>query len=298
MDRHPSIQRIGGTGVWPLRQRLEACPDPCRRAYATRALGYPLQQAVMFMFAVVASGALNGFAGAAVAEANENASAQVARMDELWAARDRLDALREFIDVGNQTLALDPESYEAAWRVAHAYWWVAYRSEERTLKKGMATKAMDAAKRAIGLNPKRVEGQFIYTVALGEYGSSIGIITAIREGLGGKFERGALKAYELDRDFDGGGPMIALGRFYYMLPWPLRDLKKSRRYLEELRSRHPEALIGRVYLAETYYALGDKDEARAELELVLKTELPPAADPDGPFSKQLAAEILRKWRAS
>ncbi len=273
--------------------------EPRRRSCATRASWRGVfEHVVPLVAAVVAGLAADGFAGAGAVETADDPAARIARMDELWAARGNADALRESMDLCNRALVADPESYEAAWRLARGYWWVAYRSEDRTLKKAMAVKAMDVARGAIALNADRVEGHYFHMLSIGEYGGSIGIVTAVRQGIGGKFENAALRAYELDRDFDGGGPMVALGRFYYLLPWPLRDLKKSRRYFEEARSRHPDTLFGRVFLAETYYALDERALARAELDFVLNAALPPAAGPDALLSKQRAAEILRKWQAS
>ena len=100
------------------------------------------------------------------------------------------------------------------------------------------------------------------------------------------------RAYELDKHYEDGAPIVALGRFYHLLPWPLRDLERSAAYLEEARRTHPTALFGRVYLAETYYALGREQEARQELELVV------AADPNGAEWEepaQIARADLGRW---
>ena len=79
-----------------------------------------------------------------------------------------------------------------------------------------------------------------------------------------------------------------------VLPWPKRDLQRSRQFLEELRQRQPNALTGRYYLAETYRALGDNDAARRELEFVLDHDSTPAPDdPEAP--SVLASSALREW---
>jgi predicted Zn-dependent protease len=83
-----------------------------------------------------------------------------------------------------------------------------------------------------------------------------------------------------------------------MLPWPLRDLNQSRRYLEEARQRHPHALWGRVYLAQTYYALGQERAAKTELRAVLA--LDPLADkqPEDTPAKAAAMQQLVEWYGS
>ncbi|OFV90194.1 MAG: hypothetical protein A3J75_00555 [Acidobacteria bacterium RBG_16_68_9] len=201
----------------------------------------------------------------------------IGRMDRLWAQRETAEALHDLVALGMIALAIDPQSYEATWRLAQAYFWVAHTQPDRLFKKAMAAKASERAQQAVEIQPERVEGRYLYAVAVGEYASTIGIMKAVTEGVAGKIETAALKAYELDRDFDSGAPMMLLGRYYYMLPWPKRDLDRSRRYLEELKSRHPKVLTGRCYLAETYYAQGEKDQARAELDFVAQNGAQPCA---------------------
>jgi hypothetical protein len=79
-----------------------------------------------------------------------------------------------------------------------------------------------------------------------------------------------------------------------MLPWPKRDLPRSRQYLEELKARHPTALMGRFYLAETYHALGDDEAARRELDFVKQSHVAAARD-DLESPTVLADAALREW---
>jgi hypothetical protein len=218
----------------------------------------------------------------------------IARMDRLWAGRDRPGAMYDLMSLGAVAQAIDAESYEVQWRSSRAAFWVARTQSNRVVKKAMAVRATALAERAMALAPARAEGHYFYAVALGEYATSTGIIRAVREGLAGKIEAAALKAYALDRDFDAGAPMVVLGRFYFVLPWPMRDLVKSRRFLEELLQRHPSGLTGRYYLAETYHALGEDDAARRELELIIHDASAKATDdPEAP--NVLAGSALREW---
>jgi hypothetical protein len=218
----------------------------------------------------------------------------ISRMDRLWSDRGRPGAIHDLVTLGMVAQAIDPQSFEVQWRTSRAVFWVARTQSNRFVKQAMAVRARDLAQHAITLVPERVEGHYFLAVALGEYATTSGIVRAVREGLAGRIEGAALKAYEIDRDFDRGAPMAVIGRFYFMLPWPKRDLERSRQFLEELRQRHPNALTGRYYLAETYRALGDDAAARRELEFVLEHERTPAADdPEAP--SVLASSALREW---
>lgn len=103
------------------------------------------------------------------------------------------------------------------------------------------------------------------------YANAIGVAQAFVRRVGPDFERAMRRAYEIDRHFDDGSPMVALGRYYYELPWPLRDLEQSMRLLEEATASHPESTRAHLYLAETYHALNRPLDARRELAMVLAT---------------------------
>ncbi len=222
---------------------------------------------------------------------DEGLVALVAQMDRLWNARETQGTIPSIASLGMIAYAIDPTRADASWRLARAYWWVARTQANRSIKKALATKANEWAERAMRAAPQRVEGPYYEALSIGEYAATIGFIEAVRQGIGGRVERAALRAYELDRDFDGGGPMVVLGRFYFVLPWPLRDLEKSRRYLEELRQRQPTKLIGRYYLAETYHALDEPKRARAELDHIMSSQ----PQPDDGEATHLAQEALAGW---
>jgi hypothetical protein len=195
----------------------------------------------------------------------------IKQMDPLWSGRERPGALQDLIKMGTATLEKDSDNYEVLWRVARAQFWVAHTMGDRFVKKAVAAQAMATAERAVAAGPARVEGHYLYAISVGEYALTIGSVRAFSEGVAGKIESAGLRAYEINRDFDNGAPMAVLGRYYFSLPWPRRDLDRSRRYLEELRVRHPKSFEGRLYLAETYRDLGDEARARAELRYIVKT---------------------------
>ena len=229
------------------------------------------------------------------AQDGESADALVARMDDLWARRDAQSAMPEIVSLATTGLANDPHSYEVEWRLARAYFWVANTQSNRVAKKAVAVKGVEWADRARTQRPDRVEGHYFYAIAVGEYASTIGIMQAVMDGVAGRIETAASRAYEIDRDFDHGGPGTVLGRFYYLLPWPKRDMAGSRRYLEEVVARHPRKLIARVYLAETYYDLGEHDRAREQLAFVLANDVEPGSELDRPAPKALAQDSMQRW---
>ena len=217
------------------------------------------------------------------------------RLDELWQARATDPSLRASIEYGTAVMQAEPDNFDAAWRLARATRWLALTSSKDEAKRRLATKAMKWGQRAIKLRPDRVEGHFYYMMAIGEYGGTLSIPRALYEGIGGKFEQSGFRAYEIDRGFEDGEVITALGRFYFVLPWPKRDLAKSRSFLEEGARKHPQILMNFVYLAELEYEEGQPDKARAALERVLQPAAPVSRSEEQSEARALARAHLEKW---
>jgi hypothetical protein len=190
-------------------------------------------------------------AGAPSAEDHAGIDAAMARMDGLWAQRDKSDALQELVAVGTNELALDPHSYDAEWRVARAYFWVAYTQPSRVAKKAMARTAMEWADHARTDRPDRVEGHYLFAIAAGEYADTIGAGQALVEGLAGKVESTALRAYAIDRDYSNGLRARCSALLFHAAVADARS-ERSRRYLERSRAlATPGALIARLHSRRT-----------------------------------------------
>ena len=189
-------------------------------------------------------------------------------------------------------LADGADEFDVQWRIARAYfWWSDWQGDNAT-KKRLGKKGMTAGAKAIELKPDRVEGHYFYALCVGEYSLGISIIKAITQGMEKKFKKSAEKAASIELDFDGGGPLNALGRFYYELPWPKRNLKKSRDLLTKNLKSVPDSARTRVYLAETLIALKDKKGAKEQLDYVLANEPQAINKADGNRYKK-RAEALR-----
>jgi tetratricopeptide (TPR) repeat protein len=102
------------------------------------------------------------------------------------------------------------------------------------------------------------------------------------------------RALEIDRLYDGAGPLRAMGRYWYKLPWPKRDIKKSVQYLKEAVEAASFSMRGRVYLAESYLKGGDKKLAQAELRKALEMQPDLAREVDAARWKKRAGELLKE----
>jgi tetratricopeptide (TPR) repeat protein len=199
----------------------------------------------------------------------------------------KADALAEKGGTGNLLKAADmyarasdmnPASYEAAWKACHAYREYCNQSKERDASdwqgicKKYAKMGMKYGERAIALEPDKIEGNFWYGCSVGNYADGVSVLTALREGLKDKTQSSFEKSYAINKMYHDGGPIKALGRFWYVLPWPMNDKKKSLAYLREYQKLFPDDAEGQVYLAEVLMDTKNKEEAKTLLQ---KTALSP-----------------------
>ncbi len=214
----------------------------------------------------------------------------------MWAERARPESVDRAIQIGTAALAQHPSDYDLAWKLARAYYRKGDMAPEKSPeRRDLYASAQRYAQAAVKLDPDRVEGHCYYGLITGDYGGTLGIISAATQGIASTFEREVKRAYDIDRDFDHGSPMLGLGRFYFELPWPKRDLDRSRKYLEELKQRHPNVLLGRIYLADTDHALGDDTAARRELQYVLDHDPVPDRAVEEHDIKADAQQRLGSW---
>ena len=168
--------------------------------------------------------------------------------------------------------------YTANWKCARAYRDYGNKAKKNGVdgwKKICAEygkKAMGYAAKAVTIDPGSVEGQYYYGLSVGAYSDGVSIFTALSEGLKDKTQTSFEAAYKLDKNFNKGGPILSLARFWAVLPWPLKDKKKSLEYYREFQTTpfydgNAEAY---VFLAELLQDIGGKENNAEANELLEK----------------------------
>lgn len=218
--------------------------------------------------------------------------------DQLWGCRADPDKAKASIDAYQEVLSINPDSYEACWKIARAYFYLGDRLPEtkelRGRHKELGENGMLYAERALQLNPEGIEGNYYYALSLAQYSIGISIVKALIKGLASDYERHLGKALVINKEYDSGGPLRAMGRYWYRLPWPKRNLEKSIDYLEESIEVEPLSIRGYVYVAESYLKDGDKDRAKKALQKAISIEADPGLEVDAKRWKGRADELLRK----
>ena len=208
-----------------------------------------------------------------------------------------LENYREAISLYLNALKSNPDDYEANWKCARVYREYAEESKKQAMDgwkdicAEYGKKGMRYAEKAREQRPKGTAGHYYYGLNVGIYSDGVSIITALSEGLKGKTQESFEKAYELDKTFDRAGPILALGRFWAVLPWPFRDMAKALRYYREYQSTvyftyKPE---GKIYLAELLLQL-DRKSNRVEAKILLEK----ASQSKDRYFKNWAMRILEE----
>jgi len=199
--------------------------------------------------------------------------------DALFNKRD-VDSMLASIPFYVKAVEADPDSYEANWKCARAYREYADYCLEHELEgwkdicKEYGKIALGYGKKAKKLEPEKVEGHYYYGLSAGTYSDGVSILKALKEGLKGSTQDAFYKAYDIDKMYDIGGPMLAIGRFWHQLPFPFKNKKRAEKYLAEHHQYFPDDPEGLVYYAELLIDRGKKKEARPLLEKAIAGDEP------------------------
>jgi len=211
------------------------------------------------------------------------------QFDELWKRRDEAGVFKQLEQILQQHLAVDSRSFDANWRLSALYNFEA-DGKEGDEKAALGKKAWDAGDRAIAANAGDVRGHYNAGVGIGLYSEGVGIITALSQGLEGKFRERILAALRIDKDYLDGAPQVVWGRYFFKLPWPKRDVGQATKVLTEAVRTHPNNARAKIYLADCD---SDSDKLEEGTKLVQQVlSAPPGSDP--PEDRRLRKKA-RDW---
>ena len=209
-----------------------------------------------------------------------------------------LENYKKSIDLYIKAVEQHADDYEAAWKCSRAH----REYADKAKKKGVegwkeicaqyGKAGMQYAQKAIELKPERPDGHYYYGLNVGIYSDGVSIFTALKEGLKNKTQQSFEKTYEINKMYKDGGPMLSLGRFWAVLPWPLHDRKKSLAYYREYQQTKYFAsnTEAQLFLAELLIQMGgdeNETEAKGYVENGLKSDDPYFVD----WAKRLQSKL-------
>jgi len=203
-----------------------------------------------------------------------------------------ITSILESIPLYIKAVEANPDSYEANWKCARAHREYANLNLEQELEgwkdicKKYGKDGMRYGEKAKELEPDKIEGHYYYGLCAASYSDGVSILKALKEGLKGSTQDAFYAAYEIDKMFADGGPILAIARFWHQLPFPLKNKERAQKYFEEHHKYFPDDPQGLVYFAELLIDRRKKKEARPLLEK--------AVSGDEPYYSKWAKELLEK----
>lgn len=190
---------------------------------------------------------------------------------------------QQAIDLYQKALEAKPDDYEANWKCARAYREYGEEAKIQDIKDWQdicadyGKRGIKYAQKATQLEPNKPDGHYYYGLCVGVYADGVSVLTALKEGLKNKTQKSLEKAYALDKFYDNAGPILALGRFWAVLPWPFQNKKKALNYYREYQATKYfiDTDKGPIYLADLLLKMKgkeNKDEAKTLLLKILKSE--------------------------
>lgn len=218
--------------------------------------------------------------------------AELARIDAIWKVRDEPGKALEAEEALEQASKLAPASYDVLWRRARQLFWRADDPElAKDEKSRLGKEGWEVGDRAAAARPDRVEGWFYAAAGVGNYALGIGVVTALFQGIEGKFRERLERAEAIDPGYDVGAISTAWGRFWYELPWPKYDARKCEARLRQALALNAKNVRAQVYLAELFFKEGKPEEARALLSAAA-AQVPGAYDAPEERRWQARARVL------
>ena len=212
--------------------------------------------------------------------------------DDLWDQRGDLAKAKEGLAKYQDALLKNEDAYGVYWRMARIEYWIGDHATSNDEKKSVFGQGIYHAKKAVALEPNKVEGHYWLGVNYGSYGEAKGVLKSLS--LVSPIKDEMRRVLAIDKTFDDGGADRVLGRVFYELPGFFGGSNhKSLEHLLRSKELGPRVGLTRIYLADTYLALNNVAKAREELEFVIAMEPDPNLIPETAQEKVMAKDRLK-----
>jgi tetratricopeptide (TPR) repeat protein len=211
----------------------------------------------------------------------------------LYRDRENVASARQAADLWASEAAAGT-SFDAAWRLARACYWIGTHAPERE-RRAALERGVKAGEQAAALQPNRPEGHFWLAANMGALAESFGLVQGIR--YRSRIKDALLKVRAMDASWQQGSADRALGWWYYKSPGLFGgSRKKAEEHLRQALTYNPHSTATLYFLAEVVRADGRRDEARELLQRVIDAPIDPDWAPEDKDFKRKAEARIRELR--
>lgn len=200
------------------------------------------------------------------------AADRIAEAESLWEGRDDMQKARVAVASLRQARTADYNSYEAAWKLARAAFYVGDHTDDDSERDDMFREGTEAGKVAIQLEPNKAEGHFWLGA---NYGGTAAHSTIANLSSFNDIKTEMDAVLKIDEKYEGYSAYLGLGRLYLQAPRVLGgDTAKAIEYLEKGVKLSPNNSLMRYHLAEALESNNRDAEAKKQLETLIAATTP------------------------
>lgn len=222
------------------------------------------------------------------------AAEKIAEADKLYAGRDDLSKVRQAVALLRQAQIEDYGSFEAAWKLARADYYLGDHSTDEHEREVAFREGIEAGKAAVRLQDGKPEGHFWLGANYGGAAkeSTLAGLSSIED-----IRKEMETVLKLNEGFQAGSAYMVLGQLYLEAPRMLGgDVQKAIGYLEKgLKSGENNALL-RQHLAEAYHAANRDRDARKQVDYIMSMKIDPEYAPEYKEAVEHAKKLLAELK--
>jgi tetratricopeptide (TPR) repeat protein len=200
--------------------------------------------------------------------ANTSAAEDINKAQQLYAQREDLTKVREGVVALRQATTKDPGNYEAQWQLAKFNYYLATHTSDATERDKAFRDGINAGKTAAQLQPQKPDGHFWLGANYGgaaEQSAIQGLSTV--DDIKNEMET----VLKIDEGYQNGSAYMVLGLVYLNAPALVGgDPGKAVEVMEKGKAYGEPNAFFHLNLAKAYAKVGRKDDARNQLDAILK----------------------------
>ena len=214
----------------------------------------------------------------------------IANADKLYEQREDLARVREGVALLKRVRKAEAQNYEGAWRLARLDYYLGSHTKDEKERDAAFREGVEAGEDAIRLQAGKAEGHFWLGANMGGRAQSSSLSgLADAEDIRREMEA----VIKIDEGYEGGSAYMVLGQVDLELPRLMGgDPDEAVKNLEKGLRFGADNLLLRLRLAQAYLSTGRKDEARKQLDIVMKTKPDPKFAPEYKDATEEARKLL------
>lgn len=214
----------------------------------------------------------------------------IAGADKLYEQRSDLARVREGLGLLRRARTAEFENYEAVWRLAKFNYYLGAHTKDENEAEKAFIEGVDAGEAAIRLQPGKAEGHFWLGANMGgrAQASSLSGLADAED-----IRREMEAVIKIDEKYEFGSAYMVLGQVELELPRLMGgEPQEGVKHLEKGLTFGADNSLLILRLAEGYLATGRKEDARKQLDTLMKMKPNPKYLPEHQEATEEAKKLL------